>query len=367
MKPRFSLRLLTAICVFALFSCNKEDEDSLAIPDTYNFENVNYSGQTQRLGMLLEIKNYIATANTPGLALDAERLKAMYANDADNAGWQGTYEASKQLKGKTFEFQQGLFDQLMDGLAQASASTVAGSPGQAGVVASADGSKQYLLNENGVEYAQLIEKGLMGACFYYQATAVYFGDEKMNVDNTTVEPGEGTAMEHHWDEAFGYYGVPAAFPAVADPLFFWGAYSNRRDELLSCNRKMMDAFLKGRAAISANKLEVRDEAIAEVRANWELISGATAISYINSALDNFDDVALRAHALSEGIAFTYALQFNPERSFTAEEVNQILSLIGGGSEDFFEMNLYQVERAELQQARELLAKGLGLEDMMTGL
>lgn len=367
MKSAKLTLFLAAILVLAFSSCNKEDEDSLSIPDTYNFENVNYDGQTQRLGMLLEIKNYVTTANTPGVALDAERLKAMYANDADNAGWQGTYEASKQLKGKTFEFHQGLFDQLMDGIAQASTSTVAGSPGQAGVVASADGSKQYLLNENGVEYAQLIEKGLMGACFYYQATAVYFGDEKMNVDNTTVEPGEGTAMEHHWDEAFGYYGVPRTFPADTEPVFFWGVYSNRRDPMLACNQEMMDGFLKGRAAISAGRLELRDEAIAEVRANWETISGATAISYINSALDNFDDMALRAHALSEAIAFTYALQFNPERSFTVEEINQALRLIGGGSEDFFEMNLYEVEQAELQQARELLGKGLGLEDMMMDL
>ncbi|MCO6479637.1 MAG: DUF4856 domain-containing protein [Phaeodactylibacter sp.] len=367
MKSAKLTLFLAAILVLAFSSCNKEDEDSLSIPDTYNFENVNYDGQTQRLGMLLEIKNYVTTANTPGVALDAERLKAMYANDADNAGWQGTYEASKQLKGKTFEFHQGLFDQLMDGIAQASTSTVAGSPGQAGVVASADGSKQYLLNENGVEYAQLIEKGLMGACFYYQATAVYFGDEKMNVDNTTVEPGEGTAMEHHWDEAFGYYGVPRTFPADTEPVFFWGVYSNRRDPMLACNQEMMDGFLKGRAAISAGRLELRDEAIAEVRANWETISGATAISYINSALDNFDDMALRAHALSEAIAFTYALQFNPERSFTVEEINQALRLIGGGSEDFFEMNLYEVEQAELQQARELLGKGLGLEDRMMDL
>lgn len=171
-------------------------------------------------------------------------------------------------------------------------------------------------------------------------------------------------MEHHWDEAFGYYGVPRSFPAVADPLFFWGVYSNRRDALLSCNQKMMDAFLKGRAAISANKLEVRDEAITEVRAAWELISGATAISYLNSALREFDDVALRSHALSEAIGFTYALQFNPERSFSVEQINQALRLIGGGSEDFFEMNLYEVERAQLEQARELLAEGLGLDGMM---
>ncbi|MCB0584134.1 MAG: DUF4856 domain-containing protein, partial [Phaeodactylibacter sp.] len=299
MKPArltgFTFLVLITLCIY---SC-KEEEPSLNIPDSYDFGNVNYDGQLQRLAMLLEMKNYLSTSTENGAVLNAGRLKAMYANDAPVAEWQGTYDASKQLKEKTFEFYQELFDKLLDAVARASVSTVAGGPGQAGIVSSEDGSKRYLLNENGLELAQAIEKGLMGACFYYQATAVYLGDEKMNVDNQSVEPGEGTAMEHHWDEAFGYYGVPASFPATTSPLFFWGSYSNQRDLLLSCNQKMMDAFLKGRAAISAGNLAVRDEAIAEVRTNWELISGATAISYLNQALENFDDPALRAHTLSE--------------------------------------------------------------------
>ncbi|MCB0564070.1 MAG: DUF4856 domain-containing protein, partial [Phaeodactylibacter sp.] len=352
MKPLKLIGLLAVIGSLGISSCNQED-DTLTIPDSYNFENVNYDGQAQRLAMLFEIENYLKTANSSGVTLDAQRLKAMYANDAGYAGWQGAYDTSKQLKGKTFEFHQQLFEQLLEAAAQASTSTSPGGPGQAGIVWSQDSSKQYLLSERGLDLAELIEKGLMGACFYYQATAVYLSDEKMNVDNVTADPEEGTAMEHHWDEAFGYYGVPRNFPAVSDPLFFWGVYSNRRDVLLSCNQKMMDAFLKGRAAISANNLKIRDEAIAELRINWELISGATAISYINVALREFDDMALRAHALSEAIGFTYALQFNPERSFSVETINQALGLIGGGSEDFFEMDLYQVERGELEQARGL--------------
>lgn len=366
MKPVKLTSLLALCLLIVFFSCEKEDTP-LDIPDTYNFDNVSYDGQTQRLAMLLEMKNYLASANTPGVALDAQRLKAMYANDAALAGWQGSYSDSRQLKDKTFEFHRELFGRLMDAIAQASASPAPGAPGLAGVVSSLDGTKQYLLNENGVEYAQLIEKGLMGACFYYQALAVYFGEEKMSADNDAVVPGEGTAMEHHWDEAFGYYGVPRDFPSVSDPVFFWGQYSNRRDPMLGCNQKMMSGFLKGRAAIAARDFALRDEAITEVRAGWELISGATAISYLNAALRDFNDVALRAHALSEAIAFTYALQFNPERSLSPEEINQALRLIGGGSEDFFEMNLYQVERAQLEQARALLAAGLGLEDKMAEL
>jgi len=345
-----------------LWSCGEDEEASYELPDTYNFENVSYSGQLQRLQMLTEMKRYLGSANT-GAVLDAGRLKAMYANDAATADWEQTYEASKQLKSKTFSQEQATFETLMEAIAQYSASTTPGEEGMAGVVVSEDGAKQYLLNEKGVEFAQLIEKGLMGACFYYQALSVYFGDERMNVDNETVEPGEGTAMEHHWDEAFGYYGVPTDFPINTDGLAFWGVYSNRRDPILNCNQEMMENFIRGRAAISNDDLNTRDEAIAEIRATWEKITATTAISYINTALENFDDMAIRAHALSEAIAFTYAIQFNPEKSLSNDEVGEVLSDIAG-SADFMEMDLYNTTPESLADAKTSLAEAVGVSAEM---
>lgn len=360
---KFLLPLALSLLAAPFFySCEKAD-DTYSIPETYDFENVDYSGQVQRLQMLQEIKNYLASANTQGVALDAGRLKSMYANEPAGAQWALQYDASKRLKDKTLESQQPVFEGLMDAIALSSTSAVAGAEGQAGVVASLDGSRRYLFNEKGVELAQLIEKGLMGACFYYQSTAVYMSEDRMNADNEAVKPGEGTAMEHHWDEAFGYYGVPRDFPLNKDGIAFWGVYSDRRDPQLNSNRKMMDAFLKGRAAISSKDNETRDEAIMEARAAWEEISGATAISYINVAIRDFDDFALRAHALSEAIAFVYALQFNPEKSLSNAQVSEVLELIGG-SADFLEMNLYQAEVSRLEQARGQLAAALGLQQQM---
>jgi hypothetical protein len=73
----------------------------------------------------------------------------------------------------------------------------------AGVVTTKDGAKSYLLSPAGIDYAELVEKSIMGATFYFQATGVYLSEEKTGdaVDNTTVKSGEGTPMEHHWDEA----------------------------------------------------------------------------------------------------------------------------------------------------------------------
>lgn len=353
--------LLVAFATLAVTSCKKE-ENGYPIPETYNFENVNYSGQLQRLAMLLELKSYMQSANTPGTTLDAGRLQAMYANNTAEAGWTGVYEAGKQLRDKTFEQQRGIFDQLMTAIAAASASTQPAAPGQTGIAVTSDGTKRYLLNANGVELAQIIEKGLMGACFYYQSTAVYFGADKMNVDNEAVTPGQGTTMQHHWDEAFGYLGVPIDFPTNTDGLFFWGNYANQRNALLGCNEKLMNAFLRGRAAIDNKDYDTRDEAIADIRETWELVSAATAISYLNTAIARFDDLAARNHALSEAVAFVYSLQFNPDKRIDNAQVAGLLATIGGNA-DFLQMNFYQTTVQALQSAKNTLAASYDLEKM----
>lgn len=352
--------LLLMLCLgsITLFTACDDDEPELQydIPETYaEFENVSYDGQTQRLDMLDEIKAYLQSANTTGVTLDADRLQAMYENNTVDAAWDGTYDESKQLRSKTFESEEPVFLSLLDDIAIASTSAVAGSEGQAGVVESLDGTKQYLLNAEGVELTQLIEKGLMGAVFYYQAVQVYLGDSRMDVDNETVTPGEGTDMEHHWDEAFGYWGVPEDFPTNRSGIRFWGNYTDGRNALLEVNQKLMDAFLKGRAAISNNDLDRRDEAITEVRTYWEEVVAGTALHYINSGLEKYDDMSLRAHNLSEAIAFIYSLQFNPDAKVSLTQVYELLTIVAG-SEDFDEMNLYQVSREDLQQAADLIGQ-----------
>lgn len=363
-----NVRLFTLLGLIVTLAACSDDEQIMdptyEVPVSYNFENVDYSGQTQRLGMLLELKSYMSTSVSEQAILDEDKMKAMYANDASAAGFAGTYDASKQLKNKTFEQEQTTIESWIENLALASTSTEAGSEGTAGIVSSLNGAKSYLVGPTGLEYLQLIEKGIMGACFYYQATTVYLGADRMNVDNTTVTDGQGTKMEHHWDESFGYWGVPTDFPANTDGVIFWGDYTNDRDAILGVNQKLMDAYLLGRAAISNDDLDSRDAAIAAVRSNFELVVAATAIHYLNSAMANYDDFALRAHALSEAIAFIYGLQFNEDKLITNDQVAQVLGLCGGDAE-FANMNLYQVSVSDLEAARDQLASIYNLEDKKT--
>jgi hypothetical protein len=368
MNKLSNIKLLAVLMLFVLTiaacTTDEQEPETYTIPTTYNFENVSYGGQSQRLAMLSEMTTYMKTANTAGNTVSADKLKAMFENDATNAGFVQTY--SKQLKNKTFEAQQTVFEGLFDDFEAASQSMLSGSNGQAGVVVSLNGLKAYLMNGNGLEYTQAIEKGLMGACLYYQSTSIYLGSDKMNVDNTTVTAGEGTEMEHHWDEAFGYLAVPIDFPTNTDGLAFWGKYSNGRDAILGTNAGIMDNFLKGRAAISNDDLTARDEAIIEIQANWELVSVGTAIHYLNNAISDFNDDALRNHSLSEVAAFVYSLQFNVNKKVTIANVNDLLVQVGGDS-NFADMNFYNVTEASLQAAKDQLAVYYGLEDVKDSL
>ncbi|MDF9797790.1 hypothetical protein OKW21_003053 [Catalinimonas alkaloidigena] len=350
--------IIAGLCLMA--SCEDDGEDvSYSLPETYNFENVNYSGQTTRLDMMAEMTTYMKTGNE-GAVLDAQKLKNMYANLNNPFENSGLNTASKDLKSKTFELDRSMFEGFMEALAEASTATQEGSNGVAGVVSSNDGSKKYLMDENGVEYTQVIEKGLMGAVFYYQATAVYFSEEKIGpaVDNTEITEGEGTAMQHHWDEAFGYLGVPQDFPSNTEDARFWGKYGNDRNDLLETNTIMND-FIKGRAAIVNGDMDTKYEMVNSIRNKWEMISAGTAIHYINSALNNFADDALRNHALSEAWAFVQSLKYNPDRRISLDQIEEIQQLLGN--------NFYEVSTADLNGAKDLLAELYEMESIQNDL
>lgn len=350
--------LLFALFLLGLIACEDDDNaNDYDVPATYSFENVDYSGQTERILMLSEIKAYMSQGNA-GAELESSRLKAMFSNEP-GAQFSQTY--NKQLKNKTFEAQREYFEYLMDKIEQASQSDGQATEGMSGVVTSNDGAKSYLVGQTGVEYAQLIEKGLMGACFYYQATSVYLGEDRMNADNESVEEGSGTAMEHHWDESFGYFGVPKTFPSSLDGLAFWGVYCNRRDPFLSSNNMLMDAFLSGRAAISNKDYETRDESIRIVRTEWEKVSAATAINYLNTATREFDDNAIKFHALSEAIAFVYSLKFNVEKTVSNEQVDAWIAEFAG-SANVDEMNLYETTVEDMQSVKDQLSTVFGFDD-----
>jgi len=358
-----NLRLLglTLLASIFLISCddNTEGENDLSyeVPSTYDFENVSYTGQTQRLDMLDELTVYMKTANN-GAVLDAQKMLDMYANENGAFEEASLNEAdSKELENKTVEGEVSRFKTFIRDFAAATveANGGVGSNGTPGVVVSNDGSAQYFFDENGFEHIQLIEKGLMGACFYFQANSIYLSPGKMDVDNEEIIEGEGTAMEHHWDEAFGYLGVPTDFPTNTDGTRFWGKYSNGRDELLNTNEALMNAFITGRAAISNKDLDTRDEQIEIIRNEWERVSAATAVHYLNGGIASFADDAIRNHVISEAWAFIYSLKFNPNKKLTNTEIEALLALLG--------TNYYEITTDNINAVKATLVSTYGFEEV----
>lgn len=358
LSSKFGMAAVAVALTFTACETPQPNDNSYTVPTTYNFDNVSYSGQTARLNMMAEITTYIKTAhNSNAPALDAAKIKDMYGDNTGNYFTDAALNSStKQLKSKTVATEQAKFESYMDAAAATSQHTgMTASNGQAGILSNNAGSKTYLFNENGIEWAQIIEKGLMGACFYYQGTAVYLGDSKMNVDNTIVNAGEGTDMEHHWDEAFGYFGVPTDFPTNTSGLVFWGKYCNKHESVFPLNQKMMDGFLKGRAAISAKDITTRDAQITELRKQWELVVAATSIYYLNNVKDDLGtDNAAAYHGLSEVFAFIMSLKYGAgTNAITSTQVDAILTALFG-SADPLQANNYNVTATKIEAAKTAL-------------
>lgn len=336
-------------------------EYSYTVPTVYNFDNVSYTGQTTRMDMLAELTTLMKAANTPGTNLVPAALKGMYAGTGNYFSSADLNSSTKNLQSKTFAADTSMFINWIDSLAAASLSDTTGSAGIAGAVTSTAGDKRYLLSAKGVEYTQLIEKGLMGACLYYQVAEVYTRPDKIGdaVDNTTVVAGEGTDMEHHWDEAFGYFGVGVDFPTSAAEPRFIGKYCNDRDAVLGVNAEVMNAYLKGRAAISNADGPVRDVAAAEVRVGLERVFAGTAIHYLNGANTDFADDALRCHQLSEAYAFIAALKYNSDRVASSAEITTMLNDLGP---DF-----YAISSATIIAVRDQLATIYSMENVKNSL
>ena len=315
------------------------------IPTTYSFTDasgnntVNYSGQTERLNQLREMVVLMKSATSA--VVYPEDLKAMFSNEGGNGNGNFSFTSTKQLKDKCFAVDQALFETWMDKLALASVSFGSqAADGQAGILTT--GTSTYLFDENGKEYLQLIEKGLMGAVFMNQALNLYFSTSKMDVDNTTpIDVANGlyyTAMEHHFDEAFGYFGVGIDFPTTI-PNDFWGKYCNNQNATLNSNADMMSNFRKGRSAISNNYLTDRDKAIKAISKEWEEISAFQAKKYLQDAISFFgNDDAKYLHALSEAYALSWNLRYAPEatRRLTPTSHTSLLNIY---KSNFWEMTV----------------------------
>jgi hypothetical protein len=330
------------------------------VPTSYNFTNADFTSSTRRISMLGEMTTYIRSTHTSTLisqpSLNAQKLKDMYANVNNLFTGVDLNTSGVQLKDQTsnaFSFQSVLEANFVDAadasvIAAANPTTSTASNGVKGKIISP--ARAILVDANGFEYKEFAEKGIMGAVFYHKATTILTNIG--SYDNTSLVNG-ATAQEKAWDEAFGYFGVPIAFPTNTVGLKYWGTYANSVNAAINCNTTIMDAFLKGRAAISNKDNEGRDVARTVVINTWEKAAAAKCINYLKGAKNNITDAGTLHHNLSEGYGFVTAFRYNPSKTISDADISLLLSYFGN--------NLYVITQTNIENAINKLAAVFSLD------
>ena len=365
----------------SLSSCKDDDDETptpveaqetLATPASYDFTRnnmttVSYGGQITRLNQLAAMKAELGKGDK-GNVVSAQALKDMFSNVGGHGNGRFVDTTTKQLKNKTFNLDQVYFEDLFDSAAVASIAGSNGTMAASGVagIANRSGSKTILVDANGREYTQLVEKGLMGATFYNQIVNNYLTTGKIGdgVNNTDLETGKNfTKMEHHMDEAFGYVGAPVDFKSNysgTGDVRYWANYSKTADDNIQMNDRLMNAFKRARAGIAEKKYTIRDQEAAKINSEFEILIAATAIHYANEAKAATVD-GDRLHVLSECYAFTRAFRYSNvnTRKLTQTEVDTLLAYIG--------TNFWNTTTSNLDLLINKLASTYGLESVKANL
>lgn len=300
-----------------IISCSKDDDGPTippyTVPTTYDFSNVEYSEATARVNMWSGFQFYLGRGATRQLSQDTVNYLWNNTNSAFTSEFLANLpnnsttlnSAGFNLSGKSLD--PTVFKAYSDSMVIVSVSnTAAASEGVPGKI----GNR--LFNYTGLEFNQLVAKGLMGA--FQMATIISYLDKVASDDNNTVVAGTGTAMQHDWDLAFGYTSLPKVYDTsltysgVVDRPLAIGGYFRERGRFIMAGHKIYEAFRTGRAAIGVKDYAVRDAAIGTIKLYLEKTLAAACYEYsgIGQVSAKIED---RFHGLSEGYGFVLALKY----------------------------------------------------------
>ena len=190
-----------------------EDDNAAVLietPTAYTFDSrfndgessVSYSGQVVRNLLMNDIKGLIADNVGGG---NTATINSMMANDDADLG----IIAAEGMNTVQTKYHDISTSQLNDRLAAVTSYTDPGYGANAqdmiaGWVAE---SEFYSVRPSGVDLGQMAQKVMWGAIAYWQGTSKYMS-KIPDDDNSMSDDGDPyTAMEHHWDESFGYFGA----------------------------------------------------------------------------------------------------------------------------------------------------------------
>ncbi|MFW7379871.1 MAG: DUF4856 domain-containing protein [Oligoflexus sp.] len=247
--------------------------------------------------------------------------------------------------------------------------------GQSFVVSNGDQAEQSIseayITEDGLDLNQLIQKFLHASVSFSQTTGDYLSSELGEGKGLLVD-NEGpakagvtyTALEHHWDEGFGYFGAARNYLDYTDKQIADGVSIDSNsdgnisllteknfgisvnaakrdlaasDGAIDLSSEGMKAFLQGRQLITQKPegyLPVVQALSIVIADNWERSLASTVIHYINKLSAEMDqygtaDYLYKDHVkyFAEMKGFALAFQFNPYSAMSAEQFDRFHELV----------------------------------------
>ncbi|QPH39284.1 DUF4856 domain-containing protein [Pedobacter endophyticus] len=306
--------MLLAATLFSACKKDKTTEEVILpydVPATYNFSGANYASSATRVSMMLELDGFMKSATST--KLDAVKATNLFNNTNNPFANAALNTSGLKLADKTADATafKGYIDELVK---NSQKNDVMASEGTEGYIERSATSK-IIVGTNGYEYGQITTKGMMGSLFFKQA---------MDLLSAVRSDATIATQQQHWDEAFGYLAVPTDYTPEknydAEPLkslsfpkkpALWGGYLAERGKNIEAGKIIFNAFLKGRAAIAAKDVKVRDQAITDIQATWEKLAANAAYAYVTIPQEskNVGKLGIQAHYLSEAYGFVIALKY----------------------------------------------------------
>ena len=420
--------LLTVASLF-LAACGSDEEDdaealeegtaTIAVPQAYVFDSrfmegessVSYSGQVVRNLLLQDLKSTTDSVGKDGARPIAvsDMLKLYEYDDALNLKTRTTtgslsaneshyskLSTGKNLVGKISDELVIGYNRTADDLVREWFKGIADNSQDSDKL----GTPMAYTTDDGVDMSQMVNKVLIGAVPYYQATGVYLGG-LLERDNSEARDGTDpyTSMEHAWDEAFGYFGAARDYSRYTDAqlagsvddftfdsngdgsIDFKSEYNfglsrnaGKRDKGgsgVDFTQQIFNAFLAGRTAITNQGTVEEISAHRQTAANgMEKVIAATVVHYINDTLSDMSKLGTGEENIpnlnkhwAEMKGYTVALQYNPFRLITDGQLAELHGIMGKAP--IYEKpgsNAYNTQVANYKRAKDIMQAAYGFSN-----
>lgn len=414
------LTVLLTISILFISGCGTDEDDDtnvqtgegkIQVPQAYVFDSrfqegessVSYSGQVVRNLLLQDLKAVTdSVGKDGGKAASVEDMLQLYEyNDALNLktitttgsvpaleSQYSSLSTGKNLVGKISDDPVIGYNRSADDLVREWFKGISNNSQDSDKL----GTVMAYTTEDGVNMSQMINKVLIGAVPYYQATGVYL-NSLLERDNSEARDGSDpyTAMEHAWDEAFGYFGAARDYSRYTDDQlagsvddftfdsngdgtidfkseYNFGLSRNaaKRDKGgtgVDFTTEIFNAFLAGRTAITNQGSVSEISAHRQAAANgMEKVIAATVVHYINDTLSDMsklgtdeENIANLNKHWAEMKGYTVALQYNPFKLISDGQLRELHGIMGEAPKyDAPGTNAYKTQVANYQRAKDVM-------------